>query len=329
LAPDGGRELFCDMSQAGTPVEVVVCIPAFRRPAHLLRTLESVAAQVTEARFAIVVVENDADQLESANAAADFLARSGRPGVCAVEPHRGNCRAINTAFETALACFPTARSLLMIDDDEVATPQWIERMVAAADASGADIVGGPVFPRFMNERADLAQHPAFCPTYLTSGPVPTIYGSGNCLIRRSVFASMPRPFFDLGFNFLGGGDADFFNRCRGTGKRFYWAADAVINETVPPERTRSSWIAKRGLRIGTINYLCQRRSVRTRLARLRFSAKLMALIPYALLRATRVLLSGGHGLTALHPVMVAIGFVLAVCGIRPEPYRADPSAALR
>ena len=36
----------------------------------------------------------------------------------------------------------------MIDDDEIASPDWLEQMVGAAEATGADVVGGPVFPNF-------------------------------------------------------------------------------------------------------------------------------------------------------------------------------------
>ena len=42
----------------------VVCIPTFRRPAGLRKTLESLAAQAGANDFAVVVVENDAERLE-------------------------------------------------------------------------------------------------------------------------------------------------------------------------------------------------------------------------------------------------------------------------
>ena len=56
----------------------------------------------------------------------------------------------------------------------------------------------------------LRHHPAFAPAYDATGPVPVIYGSGNCLIRSSVFERIAEPSFDLRFNLLGGGDTDFF-----------------------------------------------------------------------------------------------------------------------
>ena len=122
----------------------------------------------------------------------------------------------------------------MIDDDEIASPDWLERMVSTAETTGADLVGGPVWPEFADEmKRGLRRHPAFAPAYQNSGPVPVIYGCGNCLIRRAVFERLGTPAFDLRFNFLGGGDTDFFYRCMRLGLRFHWTADAGISETVP------------------------------------------------------------------------------------------------
>src|SRR5476649_649204 len=119
-------------------IGVVVCIPCFRRPQHLRLTLESLANQRTGRRFAVVIVENDASACGSVPVAAEFLAAGRFPGLCVVEPRQGNCEAINAAFETALETFPAATRFLMFDDDEIASPDWLELMVSSADTTGAD-----------------------------------------------------------------------------------------------------------------------------------------------------------------------------------------------
>ena len=53
---------------------IVVCIPCFRRPQHLRLTLESLADQRTDRRFAVVIVENDASACGSVPVATEFLA---------------------------------------------------------------------------------------------------------------------------------------------------------------------------------------------------------------------------------------------------------------
>ena len=308
-------------------IGTVVCIPCFRRPQHLRLTLASLAGQRTLRRFAVVIVENDAPARQSVAVAAEFLASGKLSGLCVVEPRQGNCHAINAAFETALATFPHAVNFLMIDDDEIASPDWLELMVRACEATGADVVGGPVLPNFDDDmKRGLRRHPAFRPAYDTSGPVPVIYGCGNCLITRPVFGRLGDPAFDIKFNFLGGGDTDFFVRCRRAGMKFHWAAEAVITETVPPGRSNAGWLALRGLRIGAVNYHVQRKATRSLWSRMKLLAKMLALLPLSLVLAGRLLVAEHVVLIALHPIIVAAGSALAAIGIEPQPYKASKIA---
>jgi len=307
-----------------TAVGIVVCIPSFRRPQHLRKTLESLAAQSTSRRFAVVIVDNDASKCEAVPVATEFLLSGRLSGLCVVEPRQGNCHAINAAFETARESFPLASHFLMIDDDEIASPGWLETMARAAETSGADIVGGPVFPHFDDvSKRGLRDHPAFAPAYAISGPVPVIYGSGNCLIARSVFERLPEPTFDLRFNLLGGGDTDFFWRSMKSGMKFHWVAEAVINETVPPGRTSLRWLVLRGLRIGAINYHVQRKVAPNRWSRAALTLKMLAALPMSLPRSIRLALSAHTPVIAMHPMTVAIGSALAAVGIEPQPYKAS------
>jgi GT2 family glycosyltransferase len=308
-------------------IDIVVCIPSFRRPQHLRLTLDSLVAQRTDRRFAVVIVENDVAKCGSVPVAAEFLGSGRLHGLCVIEPRQGNCHAINAAFETALAIFPAASCLLMIDDDEIASKDWLESMVGAAERTGADVVGGPVFPDFDDgSERGLHRHPAFRPGYDVSGPVPVIYGCGNCLIKRAVFARLGDPAFDLRFNFLGGGDYDFFIRCRDAGFRFHWAAEAVIVETVPTSRTNIGWIARRSLRIGAINYHVQRKAARTVWSRTTLIARMLAILPLSLFRAGRMIVSERKAIVAMHPMAVALGSWLAIIGIEPHQYKAPKTA---
>ncbi|WP_439359819.1 glycosyltransferase family 2 protein [Bradyrhizobium sp. DASA03007] len=320
---DPNREIVASSRVIDLSVGIVVCIPCFRRPQHLRLTLDSLVSQRTSRSFAVVVVENDAARRESAPVAAEYLAGGRLQGVCLVEERQGNCQAINAAFETAQALFPAATRFLMIDDDEIASPDWLELMVRTAEATGADVVGGPVVPVFDDDSQPwLSRHPAFCPAYDYSGAVPLIYGCGNCLITRAVFERFERPAFDLRFNFLGGGDCDFFVRCRDAGMTFHWTAEAVITETVPQSRTSLGWIAKRGLRIGAINYRVQSKAARSAAARMLVFAQMAGRLPLSLVRAAS-LLTSSKTVVAMHPVMVALGSVLAAFGIEPKPYEAS------
>lgn len=318
-----GRDIASRSPALDLSVGIVVCIPSFRRPQHLRLTLESLAKQNTCRPFVVVIVENDAIGRESLPVATEFLVSGKLRGCCVIERVQGNCRAINAAFGTALAMFPLATSFLMIDDDEIASPDWLELMVAASETAGADVIGGPVKPQFDDDKHGwLARHPAFRPAYDTSGPVPVIYGCGNCLITRRAFARLASPTFDLHFNFLGGGDTDFFWRCRLAGMRFHWVEEAVITETVPQGRTRLGWLLVRGLRIGAINYHVQRKAAPTPWSRAAVIVRMLARLPLSLFRTARLMLTE-KAIIALHPAAVAAGSVLASVGIDLQPYKAS------
>ncbi len=320
--PDADRTVRSPGLDAGG-VRAAVVIATFRRPAMLAETLASVATQRTTVPFAVVVVENDAIRRDGFAVASDWLSRGTLPGLAIVEPQQGNVHAINAGFACALKAFPNADFILMIDDDERASPDWLSLMVNAAERGDSDVVGGPVIPQFREQApALLARHPVFWPSHDVTGPVPMIYGTGNCLVRRRVFDRMGQRPLDPRFNFLGGGDLDFFTRCRNAGLKSFWVQEALITETVPEERARFGWVLRRGMRIGSINRAVEVKQAEDRAARLRILAKDLAIIPIALMRAVVALVRTGNPMIATHPLAVSAGRIGAWFGVEQQPYRA-------
>lgn len=309
------------MQQSKGSVEAVVCIPTFRRPIWLARTLASLVEQVTVFPFAIVVVDNDAANPAGARYAREFLATTDLPFLVLTEEQQGNCYAINRAFGEAMAAFPEAEFLLMIDDDEMALPGWLAAMVGTARRESADIVGGPVVREFEVPVSDaVTQHLLFGSIEGSTRAVDQIHGSGNCLIHRRVFAGLASPLFDLRFNFLGGGDMEFFTRCRKAGFKSWWCAEAVIREFVPEERVSARFLMTRSLRTGSINYVIDRihsRSATRVLTKNALSLGAGGLRSIALFLRTRRLLP------ASHPLLVSLGRTLASLGFLPTPYQAN------
>lgn len=288
----------------------------------LRETLQSLSAQTDAPPFAVVIVDNDPLESAGYELALTFFASGALRGICVIEEKPGNCQACNRAFREALSHYPDAEFLMMIDDDEIADAFWVNRMIAAARLHAADIVGGPVLPRFVDGVPERRRrHPAYWPAYSQSGRVEMIYGSGNFLIRRRAFEGLAQPAFDLRYNFLGGGDTEFFTRCRRAGLSFYWEQEARIEEIVPAERIRLGWLFARGLRIGAINHQIDRTTNRTSLGAFGLFAKTSALLPVSAWRALRLALRGESFAVAVHPLMIALGRVFAAFGVEPQPYR--------
>lgn len=304
-------------------IEIVVTLPTFRRPGPLLATLASLRAQETTRRFAVIVMENDAEGGEGAAAARPLFETGEVPGLLIVAHDRGNCFAYNAGWVTALSEFPAAWAIAVIDDDETAPAHWLDRLAAAAERHDADAVGGPqtpVFPDGTDPR--WARHPVFAPPYAASGPVAALYSSGNLLVRRRLLERMPRPFLDPMFNFIGGGDADFLSRSVAAGARLAWCAEAAVAETVPPRRLEADWIRARAQRNGMISTLVERRRrVGQPAGRLLTFAHSLALAAAAGPRALLRLAGNRWPADAAYPLQVAAGRLMAEFGRLHEQYR--------
>lgn len=304
-------------------VEIVVTLPTFKRPEWLLRTLESLKHQTTGLKFAVIVIENEAEAREGAAAATPLIESGALPGIIIIAHDRGNCSAYNAGWATAFMHFPNFRHIIIIDDDEVATPDWIDRMVEAAGRYDADIVGGPQIQMFEDPaHARWATHPVFRPPYQKSGPVEALYSSGNLLVSRSVPEKLGKPFLDPMFNFIGGGDSDFLSRAKQEGFSLAWCAEAEVHETVPARRVESRWIRARGLRNGVISTLVEKRKRRHEaFGMVKVFAKSLALLAAAPVRSLARLLSTGSLAIASYPIHVALGRVLSEFGYANEQYR--------
>ena len=304
-------------------VEVVVTVPTFKRPELVMETMDSLRRQTTTRKVAVVVMDNDAERREGAAAVTPLFDAGHLAGMVIVAHRRGNCEAYNAGWATAVAHFPNLKYLLVIDDDEAADPDWIEQLCASAERLGADIVGGPQLPVFANPaHAQWARHPVFTPPYDRTGVVPALYSSGNLLVTRKVLAAMPAPYFDVRFNFMGGGDSDLLSRAAAAGFRLAWSQEATIREVVPERRIEPDWIRARALRNGVISTLVeQRKRAGDPLGRLKVAARSLALLAASAPRGLMRLVRTGSPSIAMYPVYIGIGRILAEFGYANEQYR--------
>lgn len=304
-------------------VDIVVTLPTFKRPEHLLKTLASLKAQVTGRRFAIIVMENEAEKREGAEAARPLFERGEYQGLLIIAHERGNCNAYNAGWQTALNVFPNFKSLLVIDDDEIADPHWLEGLCKTRETYNVDFVGGPQIPIFAKREHEVwSKHPVFSPHYDKTGRVPIIYSSGNLLVGRNVLEAMPFPFLDLTFNFMGGGDSDFISRSVVKGFTIAWCAEAPVYETVPARRVEADWIRARALRNGVISSLIEKRKrAGEPFGKVRTVLKSLALLGLSPFRAAATIARTGSLSIGVYHIHIGLGRVLAEFGYSNEQYR--------
>lgn len=321
--PEDITTVWSNATDANSHVEIIVVIPTFKRPEHIVTTLNSVLAQQTSRKFAIVVMDNHAEGGEGAAVSTQLLKAHTVPATVILAHRRGNCAAYNAGFHTGLDHFPSAKWIQIIDDDEIARPDWLERIAKVAEQTDADCTGAPqhpIFPKGTSRK--WIEHAVFRPPYDHSGPVPILYSSGNVMIKTDLLRTHGHPWLDERFNFLGGGDSDFYSRTKADGATFAWQSDGGVDETTPARRTELSWLNSRSLRNGSISAAIQQKaskSLSNSLKRIVKTCLLLFASPYRSL----ILFVKTRSLTmALNPMNVALGRLLMEFGFANEQYRA-------
>jgi len=308
---------------SAAPPVVVVAIATCRRPVMLNELLASLAGAVpgrVPARVRAVVVDNDAEG--SARAAVDAW-RPRLPFEVAyeVEPERNISVARNRAVRRALA--GGADFVAFVDDDETVSPGWLDELLLAQRRTGADVVTGPVHPRYPPSVPRwMVKGGFFASPVAADGQEVVVASTNNVLVRAGLLAG-PRGPFDPAFGITGGGDSLFFRRVQRRGARLVWAARAEVTEIIPASRARAGWVLARAFRVGN-GAIWAERAMEPPLRRLgeRAAKGTARLLLGAATLPVLLLLRGRSGaVSALWNACYGAGCLAALAGYRYVEYR--------
>jgi glycosyltransferase involved in cell wall biosynthesis len=226
---------------------VSIGVATYKRPEGLRRLLQGIAGlefrRLPRPAIEVVVVDNEA-RGAAALVCREFPSVGMHLRWCE-EPRRGITYARNRCLQEAR---PDSEWIAFIDDDEVPDPGWLEALLQAQQRHAADVVTGPVVPVFEGPVPEWVVRGGFFePRGYPDGSLREVAFTNNVLMRAALPAELKLAFDDR-LALTGGEDTDFFMRARRAGARLVWAADAVVRETVPAQRTRAAWILRRGFR---------------------------------------------------------------------------------
>jgi len=228
---------------------VAVCICTCGRPAGLRRILDALSRIDHDGDLVVVVVDNHPDR--SGLAVCAELSGAYRWQLLAAhEPARGISQARNRAMNLALE--QDVAFIACLDDDEWPEPRWLSELLRVQAATGADAVGGPVCPSFVEAPpAWVEEGGYFDPPNSADGAPVRLTATGNFLVRATRAAELgPEP-FDTGLSALGGEDTHFFHRLHRRGCKMAWARHAVAYEEIAPGRVTMEWLKERWRRYGS------------------------------------------------------------------------------
>jgi glycosyltransferase involved in cell wall biosynthesis len=230
-------------------VRIGVCITTFNRPNGLGSALAGLASMTLPADLSeglgVYVIDNSADG--NARAVVDQTRQSFPwPLHFIHEPRKGVAQARNKALDVT-----TGRDFIaFIDDDEIPAPDWLCRLVDLQKKFDADVVSGPVLPHFDKPPMRwLVAGRFFEPVRYANGTRMDISYTGNVLFRRSLVIRTGIRFSEA-LGEIGGEDVDFFDRLRRAGADIRYCNDAIVRETIPPDRATLKWLLRRWFRTG-------------------------------------------------------------------------------
>lgn len=230
-------------SGRATRIDIGVC--TYRRP-YLERALRSLGALRLPPETTVRIIVADNDSMPSARrlvyAAAGWLPFEIRYVHC---PASNISLARNACLEASSGDF-----LAFVDDDEEVSPDWLVELLAAARASDADVVLGPVRAVYREDAPGWMRKGDFHSTLpvWVRGEIRTGYTCNAMLHQASPFVTGRR--FDLALGRSGGEDTEFFTRLHRAGGRIAYASRALVHESVPASRASFAWLAKRRFRSG-------------------------------------------------------------------------------
>ncbi len=239
-----------------SPEKLIVAVCTYHRPHGLRLLLRALEAQRFEHNPApdmeVLVVDNGGDA-ETRRLCQDFgSGQAPLPLRYIQEPRVGISHARNAVLDHIPAhCDYVA----LIDDDEIPCPRWLDELLALQRATGADLVRGPVIPRYApGTPAWITRGNYFGwprpEQRITDGQNLEQGATNNMLLRWSaVRATGAR--FDTGLARTGGEDTVYFHQLIHAHKlKMVFAARACVTETIPPTRTSLRALLRLHFRLG-------------------------------------------------------------------------------
>jgi len=223
-----------------------ICIATYRRREQLSCLLTSIVNQVLPENLYLQVLVVDNDIKSSAKEIVEcFKSNNIISFEYFVQPSKNISLTRNLGVKNAKGDY-----ILFIDDDEIATKGWIMEYWLCMKKYKPDGIFGLVIPKYHESTPKWIKKGKFFSKELSpTGEIARSTRTSNCIVRAELIKDEPGP-FDPSYGLTGGEDTQLFERLRLKGARFISSQEAPVEEFIPPDRTRISWLIKKAFQTG-------------------------------------------------------------------------------
>ena len=229
-------------------MKVSVGICTYQRP-KVVAAVRSVAAQACPPGVTLDIIVADNESTPAAQAAIAALAAELPAQVRYVHaPERNISIARNAVLTHADGDW-----LAFLDDDEIAEPDWLARLLA--HAGQADVIFGPAIARYPADAPDWIVAGDFHSNRLDKAAARMGQGHSCNVAIRWRGAPWMDVRFDPTLGRSGGEDTAYFQALRDRGARMAYEPAAIVREDAEPHRLSFDWLWRRRFRYGQTHAL--------------------------------------------------------------------------
>jgi glycosyltransferase involved in cell wall biosynthesis len=224
---------------------ITLAMLTYRRP-HLLK---SAIAALSEAcahypRSEVLIVDNDPDASAEPVVRVAAVEPSATPLRYAHEPRPGISAARNRALDEAHGDL-----LVFIDDDELPTSGWLDKLVDVYRADRPTAVTGPVCHEFETPPDPwIVSGGFFIRRRNRTGTLVGEAACNNLLLDLAQVRALGTRFDDR-LCLIGGEDSLFSKQLVRSGGSIVWCDDAEVVDRVPQPRICRAWVIRRAFRL--------------------------------------------------------------------------------
>lgn len=232
-------------------IAAIIC--TYNRYDLLPRAIASLSRQLLPAdEFETIVVDNSPDHDKSERVAAEFRTIKNLKWIVEKTPGLSNARNVGTrATEAPIIAF--------MDDDAVASPEWLQALLSAFDRFGAEAqaAGGRVDPLWDAARPEWLHDELLGYVSVVNwggkarfaNPKEWVAGT-NIAFRKQALTDAGGFSIHLGRNksglsLLSNDEIETIARIRARGGQLLYVPDAVVEHLVPKDRLTQAWFRRR------------------------------------------------------------------------------------
>lgn len=234
-----------------------ICIATYKRTDYLNQLLESISKlrfkKKNRLLIKIIIVDNDI------NKSAKKIIERWRKHIkyeiiYFIESKKG----IPFVRNKLVSLSKNDDLIAFVDDDEIVSINWLEKLYTAYLKYKADAIMGPVIPKYEEKPPQwMIKYRIHFSKRYSSGEIIKYLNTGNILINRRKLDNYKKP-FDERMAFTGGTDTLLGEKMINDNMRIIWENNAIVKEFIPKERIKISWLIKRRFRMGNVSYIIEK-----------------------------------------------------------------------